>query len=90
MELNKWKLTIKNIGNIKNIIIFSINQNNLINIVKEEIDLYFYTLFNQNVVLIQIDNKMFEINLNNNSYNFEENDIVKAILLYTKISTINI
>jgi hypothetical protein len=54
MKLNKWILKINNIGNIKNIIIFSINQNNIINIVKEETELYFYTLLNQNMVLIQI------------------------------------
>jgi len=87
MELNKWKLKINNIGNIKNIIIFSINQNNLINIVKEETELYFYTLLNQNKLLIQIDNKIFELDLNNNSYNFEDNNIVKAIIFYNKINT---
>lgn len=87
MELNKWKLKINNIGNIKNIIIFSINQNNLINLVKEETELYFYTLLNQNKLLIQIDNKIFELDLNNNSYNFEDNNIVKAVLSYNKINT---
>lgn len=85
MELNKWILKINNIGNIKNIIIFSINQNNIINIVKEETELYFYTLLNQNVVLIQIDNKMFDLNLNQNTYNFEDNNTVKAVLFYEKI-----
>jgi len=88
MELRKWILKINNIGNIKNIIIFSINQNNLINIVKEETELYFYTLLNQNVVLIQIDNKIFELDLNKNSYNFEDNNTVVAVLFYKKINTL--
>jgi phosphatidylserine decarboxylase len=88
MELNKWKLKINNIGNIKQIIIFSINQNNIINIVKEETELYFYTLLNQNMVLIQIDNIIFELNLFKNTHNFEDNDIVKAILFYEKINTL--
>jgi phosphatidylserine decarboxylase len=88
MELNKWKLKINNIGNIKQIIIFSINQNNIINIVREETELYFYTLLNQNMVLIQIDNKIFELNLYKNTHNFEDNDIVKAILFYEKVNTL--
>ena len=88
MELNKWLLKIKNIGNNKNIIIFSINQNNIINLVKEETELYFYTLLNQNKILIQIDNKMCELNFSENSentYNFEDNNTVKAVLFYKKI-----
>ena len=88
MELNKWKLKINNIGNIKQIIIFSINQNNIINIVKEKTELYFYTLINQNMVLIQIDNIIFELNLFKNTHNFEDSNIVKAILFYEKVNTL--
>jgi len=88
MRLIKWLMKVKNIGNIKNIIIISVNQNNLINIVNEETELYFYTLINQEKLLIQIDDKTFDINLldeSKDSYNYEHNNIIKAILFYKKL-----
>jgi hypothetical protein len=84
MEIQKWKLTIKNISNIKKIQILSINQNSNINIVKEETDIFFYTLKNQDVILINIDENYFDLLLNENIYNFKINNIVKAILIYKK------
>jgi phosphatidylserine decarboxylase len=84
MEIIKWKLKIKNISNIKNLQIITINQNSNINIVKEETDIYFYSLKNQEVVLMNIDNTYFELPLNVNTYNFKVNNIVKAILQYKK------
>jgi len=89
MEIIKWKLKIKNIGDIKRIIIFSINQNNLINIVKEEVELFFYTIKNQKKVLIQIDDSYFEIYLNEKKHDYEHNNVVKAILFYNKVGKIN-
>ena len=89
MEIIKWKLKIKNIGDIKRIIIFSINQNNLINIVKEETELYFYTLKNQKKVLIQVDENIFDIELSDKKKEYEHNNIVKAILLYDKVGKYN-
>jgi len=84
MEIQKWKLTIKNISNIKKIQILSINQNSNINIVKEETDIFFYTLKNQDVILINIDENYFDLSLNDTIYNFKINNIVKAILIYKK------
>jgi phosphatidylserine decarboxylase len=89
MEVFKWKLKIKNIGDIKRIIIFSINQNNLINIVKEETHIFFYTLKSQKKVLMCIDDNNFNINLNESKKNYENNNIVKAILFYEKIGKYN-
>ena len=88
MELVKWKLLLKNIADIKRIIIFSINQNNLINIVKQENEIYFYTIKNQQKVLIQIDETIFNLNLNEEKYNFENNNVVKAILFIKKIGKV--
>jgi hypothetical protein len=84
MEIIKWKLKIKNISNIKNLQIITINQNSNINIVKEETDIYFYSLKDQEVVLMNIDNIYFDLPLNNNTYNLKVNNIVKAILIYKK------
>jgi len=87
MKIIKWKLIINNISDIKRILIFSVNQNNIINIVKEETELYFYTLFNQQKILVQVDEKMVELDLDKNTHNVEINNTVKAILTYKKVNT---
>jgi len=97
MKIIKWKLIINNIGDIKRILIFSVNQNNIINIVKEKTELYFYTLLDQKKLLIQIDEKMIELdlskdheeNLKEYTQNVEINNIVKAILVYRKINILS-
>ena len=53
MKIIKWKLSVKNIDNIKKLLIITLNQNNLINIVKEETDIFFYTIINQKKILLQ-------------------------------------
>ena len=63
MKIIKWKLKIKNIDDIKKILIFSINRNSLINIVKEETNLFFYTIFDQEKILLQIDDIYVDLNL---------------------------
>jgi len=88
MEIIKWKLKIKNISNIKKLQIISINQNSNINIVKEETDIFFYSLKNQDIVLMNIDDNYFDINLNDEIHNFKINNVVKAILLYKKYEII--
>jgi phosphatidylserine decarboxylase len=87
MKIIKWKLIINNIADIKRILIFSVNQNNIINIVKEKTELYFYTLLNQKKLLIQIDEKIIELDLNEDTHNVEINSVVKAVLFYKKINT---
>ena len=84
MEIIKWKLKIKNISHIKKLQIISINQNSNINIVKEETEIYFYSIKNQDVILMNIDDNYFDLPLNENTYNFKLNNIVKAILQYKK------
>jgi len=87
MEILKWKLLIKKLDNINRIIIYSLNQNNLIYLKENETEIHFYTLKNQKNVLMQIDNTFFTINLNNNKHNFEFANIVKAILFYKNIDS---
>jgi phosphatidylserine decarboxylase len=84
MKIIKWKLKFKNISNIKKLQIISLNQNSNINIVKEETEIYFYTIKNQDIVLMNIDDNYFELSLNEDIYNFKINNVVKAILLYKK------
>lgn len=84
MDIIKWKLKIKKIENVKNIIIYSLNQNNLINLENEETFIYFYTLKNQKKILVQIDGNIFSLHLNEEKKNYEEKNIVKAILFYNK------
>jgi phosphatidylserine decarboxylase precursor len=84
MEIIKWKLKIKNISHIKKLQIISINQNSNINIVKEETEIYFYSIKNQDVILMNIDDNYFDLPLNDNIYNYKLNNIVKAILQYKK------
>jgi len=82
MNIIKWKLKIKNIGGIQRIQIFSLNNNKLINIVNEETDIFFYSLIDQKKVLVKIDENHFDIDINTQSYKYEDNNIVKAILFY--------
>ena len=82
MNIIKWKLKIKNIGGIQRIQIFSLNSNKLINIVNEETEIFFYTLIDQKKVLVKIDENHFDIDTNTQSYKYEDNNIVKAILFY--------
>ena len=85
MKIIKWKLKIKNIENIKKILIFTINRNDLINIVKEETEIYFYTIFGQNKVLIQIDDSYINLDLNKNKLEYKSNNLIKAILFYKEV-----
>ena len=88
MELIKWKLVIKKINDIERIIIYTLNQNNLIYLKEDNTEIYFYTLKSQKEVLLQIDDNIFSIDLLNNKHNYEINNIVKAILFYDKIDII--
>ena len=85
MNIIKWKLKIKNIGGIQRIQIFSLNSNKLINIVNEETEIFFYTLMNQKKVLVKIDENHFDIDINTQSYKYEDNNIVKAILFTNQL-----
>jgi phosphatidylserine decarboxylase len=86
MKIIKWKLSVKNIDNIKKLLIITLNQNNLINIVKEETDIFFYTIINQKKILLQIDDHYFDLILNDTKkYDYLYNGITRAILFYEKV-----
>jgi phosphatidylserine decarboxylase len=90
MKIIKWKLSVKNIDNIKKLLIITLNQNNLINIVKEETDIFFYTLINQKKILLQIDDNYFDLILNDTKkYNYLFRGITRAILFYEKVGVYN-
>jgi len=90
MKIIKWKLKIKNIDDIKRILIFSINRNSLINIVKEETDIFFYSIIGQEKILIQIDDIYANLNITNsisNKFEFKSNNVSRAILFYSQIES---
>ena len=83
MKIIKWKLSVKNIDNIQKLLIITLNQNNLINIVKEETEIFFYTLINQKKILLQIDDNYFDLILNDlKKYEYSYSGKTRAILFY--------
>jgi phosphatidylserine decarboxylase precursor len=90
MKIIKWKLKIKNIDDIKRILIFSINRNSLINIVKEETDIFFYSIVGQDKILIQIDDIYADLDIidsKDNKFEFKSNNVIRAILFYSQIKS---
>ena len=86
MKIIKWKLSVKNIDNIQKLLIITLNQNNLINIVKEETEIFFYTLINQKKILLQIDDNYFDLILNDlKKYEYSYSGKTRAILFYDKV-----